>query len=98
MGYRIVYDRNPKYDDRTTFHWGKFQTAAAGFLAVFFLLTGTFWPEGKAMLQRILIPGDAEVTIAAFSSMVEQIQAGEPIGDAVTAFCGEIIENGQAPD
>ena len=42
----------------------------------------------------LLLPGDPKVTTEAFSEMSEQIRAGRSIGEAATAFCLEILENG----
>lgn len=44
-------------------------------------------------ILRYLIPGDAAVTTAAFSFMVEEIKAGETVGNAVFAFCKEVVSN-----
>lgn len=43
----------------------------------------------------VLFPGYNETTVSAADNMIAQIRDGEPIGDAVTAFCKEIIANGQ---
>ena len=46
-------------------------------------------------LHEYLIPGDPDVTSAAFSQLVSDMQSGESFGDAVTAFCREIITNAE---
>ena len=38
-----------------------------------------------------LLPGDPEVTEAALYEMIERLSEGEAFGEAVTAFCKEII-------
>lgn len=43
----------------------------------------------------VLFPGYNEGTIVAADHMIEQIKEGESIGDAVSAFCKEIIVDGQ---
>ena len=45
-------------------------------------------------VRELLIPGDPEVTGAAFSQMIDNLQEGDSVGEAVTAFCREIIQNG----
>lgn len=40
---------------------------------------------------RFLIPGNADVTSAAFSGMVEDIGGGESVRQALLTFCKEII-------
>lgn len=42
-----------------------------------------------------LIPGDPQVTSAAFSSMVEQMKQGASVQDAVTAFCVQVINGSE---
>lgn len=44
-------------------------------------------------LPDCLIPGDAEVTKAAATNMVKQVQDGAMLQDAVVGFCREIINN-----
>lgn len=48
----------------------------------------------QSRLYRYLLPGDPDVTISAFSAMVERVGDGAPVKDAVMAFCEEIIMNG----
>ena len=47
----------------------------------------------KDVLQNYIFPGDAKITAAALDTLVEDIRVGEDIGDAVTAFCLEIMDN-----
>lgn len=44
-------------------------------------------------LLHHLIPGDAAVTTAAFSTMVDDIGAGESVRQAFLGFCKEIVVN-----
>lgn len=44
-------------------------------------------------MREFLIPGNPDVTEAAVNAFVEDVREGEPIGEAITAFCLEIIEN-----
>lgn len=43
---------------------------------------------------KYLLPGNPDVTISAFSALVEQVGDGEPVKDAFIEFCEEIIANG----
>jgi hypothetical protein len=38
-----------------------------------------------------------EESVEAFSAMIQAVEDGTPIADAVTAFCREVIEHGQLP-
>lgn len=45
-------------------------------------------------VRYLFLPGDPVVTEQAIGNMVDALQSGESVGDAVTAFCQEIIKNG----
>ena len=48
---------------------------------------------GRFGLLDFLIPGDKNVTKAAFSDMIQDVQRGESVKSAVTAFCNEILNS-----
>ena len=48
----------------------------------------------QSKVFRYLLPGNPDVTISAFSTMVERVGDGAPMRDAVRSFCEEIIVNG----
>ncbi len=48
----------------------------------------------QSKAYRYLLPGDPDVTISAFSAMVERVGEGAPVKDAVRSFCEDIIMNG----
>ena len=45
---------------------------------------------------RIFLPGNADVTVSAFSTLVEQVVNGIPVKDALYDFCEEIITDGRS--
>ena len=95
MAYRIDYA--PATPVRKTgpgkiLHW---QMMTAVFLLIFTFLVSQTWPEGTQKLRAYLLPGDGTAE-AAFQEFVTGVNAGEPVGEALTAFCRQIIENGQA--
>lgn len=47
----------------------------------------------KDTLLRWLLPGDSAVTAAALGELAENVQEGVPAGEAITAFCREILNN-----
>lgn len=69
----------------------KWLIVALAIMTVLFLLQKI---DRDHILKSFLIPGDPEITAAAFSSMVDDIREGETVGKAITAFCLEIIDNG----
>ena len=98
MAYRIEYAQNPQYQPPASFSWDRLGRMAVVFFLIFLLATAVFWPDGRLMLQRILLPCDMDVTTAAFGSMLEDIREGESLEVAVEAFCKEIITGAALTD
>ena len=90
MAYEISYGpvktKQPKTRKNTPRSLILFLCTAA--LIIGLSITGS----GDRILQW-LIPGDSNVTSAAFSTMIENLRDGLPLYESVTAFCKEIIEN-----
>lgn len=96
MAYRIVYGPMPKMVHPKREGYVRLQLLTAVFLLLFVLLVRQAWPEGTDMLRSILLPGEPGITEQSVQLMLEDIREGEPLGDAVAAFCRQIIENGEA--
>ena len=45
-------------------------------------------------ILRFIIPGDPAITAGAFSSMVDQVRAGESVSEAIFHFFKEVILGG----
>ena len=62
---------------------------------VVILLVGSVAMYGlmRSGIMRYFIPGDPEITVEAFSTMVARVGQGESVGNAVVDFCKEIINN-----
>ena len=91
MGYRIVYGPMPKAAPSGS---GRLRVMTAVFGRLFALCVHFLWPQGSRMLREIFLPGTPGVTEQALESMVADIRSGEDFGDAVTAFCQEILDAG----
>lgn len=95
MGYRIQYnpEENKRYPTKLIAavrqHWQR------GIVIIVVLALGLAGLYNGQIIKTWLLPGDPEVTESAVASMVETIRAGEPVRDAVTAFCLEIMKNAQ---
>ncbi|MBR4109851.1 MAG: hypothetical protein IKK41_06055 [Oscillospiraceae bacterium] len=91
MSYRIEYnpEKNRQYPMQAA-RKPKWLIAALVVIVVLFMFQKI---DRNHILRSWLLPGDSDVTVSAFSSMVDGIRAGEPVKDAVTAFCLEIIHN-----
>lgn len=93
MGYRVEYKSFGEEKKRPKPRKYKQAVMAA---ALVLALTGsalTVKATGLSWVQKYLLPGDPEVTAAALEQMVDDLRSGRGIGEAVTAFCREIIEN-----
>lgn len=91
MSYRIEYQATKKVrglEKRTAV-----LPALAGCLVLSLLLVSAFWPRGREMMERLLIPGDPAVTAAALEELSEDLQSGESIQDALDAFCRQVLVN-----
>lgn len=86
VSYQINYDPSR----RRKFYTVKHKKIPSWILAVACIaLAATIFHNE---LKNFLIPGDPQITSAAFSSLTEDLQAGESFKNAVTAFCREIID------
>lgn len=96
MGYRIVYGEGPGRKFGTG--RGKFRLWLwiGCFVLLFLLLTNLFWPEGRAALWEFCIPGGVQAAAQALDSMAGSLRDGEKLGQAVTAFCQEIMQNAES--
>lgn len=92
MSYRIDYDPE-KSRIYPTAKRGKHKWLIIS-LAVVTAIFALQKLDGQGYLKSWLLPGNPEVTSAALTSMFEDVQQGEPVGQAVTAFCLKIIHNG----
>ena len=95
MAYSIGY--GPQRNDRSNKRSGtRFRVLVLVFFLVFLLCVQLFSREGADYLRRMILPV-GEQTIEAFSTMVQSVEEGTPVPEAVTAFCREVIALGQVP-
>lgn len=88
MGYRIDYQsvsREKKAEKRRH----PVLILSACLLAV--LLFNTVLKDQRALLLKIIFPGDAAVTAASLDNMLTQLKAGTPFQDALLVFCQQVI-------
>lgn len=91
MGYQITYQpiKKLRYLDQQR----SCRTALTGlFFLLFLLFTHLFWPDGRELLQSILIPGDAAVTVAAMESFSHDLRTGLSLSECFTGFCRTVLE------
>lgn len=97
MAYRIDYAPASPRRKTGAGRLLRWQTLTAVFLLVFTLLVSRTWPEGTETLRHYLLPADS-TSQAAFQELAADLGEGQSLGDALTAFCRQIIEDGQTPD
>ena len=92
MGYRIIYDTEDEMEK-------KIFPAVRLFFTVFFLLifwcsVSAFWPEGKAVMLELLIPGDPERSIHVLEVFAGELECGFSWMDAGINFVKNLISDG----
>ena len=61
--------------------------------ALFLFVLHNYFPDHYTDFQKMLWPGDPEVTKNALSLMVGHMKDGLPFSQAAAAFCNEIFQN-----
>jgi len=92
LPYQIIYGPMPPVKQAGRHGILRFQVLTAAFMLLFVITVRHVWPEGTQTLREFLIPGEPTVTEAAFHEMMADIQDGEPLPDALTAFCRQIVD------
>ena len=92
MSYRIQYspDAVHKYPQKRQMRqikWGNV-------LLILLVVLSAIWMRMKGV-PDFLIPGDPEVTKSAAAALVDRIQSGDPVNNAVTVFCKQILDGAQ---
>lgn len=90
--YRIVYHSETKGSDRKSNGRCFFLTIML--FCVFCWSVCTYWPEGKQLLQTLLIPGEPEITLKAAEVFASELSSGYTLSDALWNFCSVVFGNG----
>ena len=88
MGYRIDYQSVGKAKKQKKRHHPALMLA---FCLITILLLNTVLKDQRALLLKIIFPGDAAVTVASLENMLTQLKAGAPFQDALLVFCRQVI-------
>lgn len=90
MSYRIEYKYERKYRSmRKPNRWLIIGGITILLIAGIYALQFVHWDA--------LLPGDPKVTGEALDRLVSSIGGGEPIADAFSAFCEEIVAHASLP-
>ena len=92
MSYNITYnpDLKRRYPVRR-----KNKYKPLNIVLILLICCVTVYGLTRSGILRYFIPGDPEITVAAFSTMVQRVGQGETVGNAVVEFCKEIINEGR---
>lgn len=94
MSYRVEYGPAGEKEKTAGEAGGRLIALTAVCLLTFLILVNVFWPRGRDVLQRILWPGDSEVTQQAVEAFVDELRYGVSIGDAAEGFCLAVLKDG----
>lgn len=94
MGYRIDYGSQGQSRGKSDSVGSPFGIMTAAWFLIFLLAVGFFWEDGRLFLQRILIPGEPEVTLTAMETLARDLASGASLRTAAGAFCTTILEYG----
>lgn len=92
MSYSIHYDSdNPKFRSKKKHVFG----LVGVILTIMVCAVALGWaiPQQAKQFRQALFPWSREEVKAAFAELRDDLRQGEPISDAVTAFCVEIIHD-----
>ena len=94
MHYSVYYepDKNEKYPATVKPKQGKNGLSVIVIILAILLFAGAI--RYKKELTAWLIPGNDEITVQAAEDLLTNMRDGVPIGEAITVFCEEIIDNG----
>ena len=96
MSYRIEYGTAVPVKFQETKRKSHVRTLTALCILLFALGVGKFWPDGRQVLQKYLLPGEPTVTEAALSGLMSDLTQGTDLEQAMLTFCQQIIEHGKA--
>lgn len=91
MGYHVEYGNLKKIRGMEK-RFSRMPALTALFLLLFCLMVNHFWPEGAAVMRKLVFPGDPAVTVSAFENMTQHLQEGEPLSEALRCFCTSVLE------
>ena len=91
MGYHIVYHSNKIKLKRSMLRCSLMVTA---FFVCFLWCVSQFWPEGKLVMQSLLIPGDPQMTQKAVEVFLQELRSGFALTDAAQNLYDSIMEYG----
>jgi hypothetical protein len=90
MAYRITYSEGSISKQTVASRKINRKPILIGIFAGVLALTLVI-PAGRLWLRDLLLPGDEDITAGALEALAEDLGDGVSLGEAVDAFCYEII-------
>ena len=90
MGYKILYENKEK----KRHNYLRVQILISTFLLLFALCVRVSWPAGRAFIQRLLVGEEFSQGAEAVMVLLQNLEEGTSIQDAVTVFCQELLYGG----
>ena len=91
MPYRITYGPSAPPRAQQRDKPSRIRLLTAAWLLIFALLVRAFFPAGSAQLRAVILPDPDNITQSALAGFMADLQSGAPLGDALYAFCEEVI-------
>ena len=84
MSYRMIYEPESRAEAGNSMIFRTLLTVS--FFVCFLWTVNRFWPEGRELLQLLLIPGDPDVTLEAAEVFAQDLGSGEHLAEAWYRF------------
>lgn len=98
MGYSIQYGTSGKLEESWHANKKKIKRKIAAAVLVCAAVLALLFSGSVEAVRDFLVPGNPEITKAAFAQFTENIRQGNNVSDAIYTFCREIIENASIPE
>ena len=89
MSYRMIYEPGSRAEGGNSVIFRTLMTAS--FFVCFLWAVNRFWPEGREVLTKYLLPGEPALAQAAFSVLLDNLRHGMGMVESLTVFCREIL-------
>lgn len=96
MAYRIEYSGCGAPAAKKPERFLRLQAMTAAFLLLFVLMVRAWFPAGAERLREVFLPKPPTATQDAFHTLLGDLRSGEPFGEALTAFCQQVIDDAAA--
>lgn len=91
MGYKIQYDHIGNTKKVITDCKRKVLSVLRVMLGMFVILSLGLLIHYRDMVLEFLLPGNYVTTTSALKGLISDLRSGNSVGDAITAFCKEIL-------